>query len=74
MTRALEQVAAQIRRDLARTIVGQAEAADLMLVAILCGGHALLEGVPGLGKTLASGRSPRHPRAAVSGASSARRT
>ena len=53
MTRALEQVATQIRRDLARTIVGQAEAADLMLVAILCGGHALVEGVPGLGKTLA---------------------
>jgi MoxR-like ATPase len=53
MTSALEEVAAQIRRDLGRTIVGQAEAMELMLVAILCGGHALVEGVPGLGKTLA---------------------
>jgi len=53
MTGALAPVAAQVRRDLARTIVGQAEALDLMLVAVLCNGHALVEGVPGLGKTLA---------------------
>ncbi|HSC29628.1 MAG TPA: MoxR family ATPase [Vicinamibacterales bacterium] len=53
MTSTLEQVAARIRQDLARTIVGQAEAMDLLLVTLLCGGHALVEGVPGLGKTLA---------------------
>jgi MoxR-like ATPase len=53
MTRALEEVAAQIRRDLGRTIVGQVDSMELMLVAVLCGGHALVEGVPGLGKTLA---------------------
>lgn len=53
MTSTLERVALQIRRDLGRTIVGQSEAVDLLLITVLCGGHALVEGVPGLGKTLA---------------------
>jgi MoxR-like ATPase len=53
MTRALDSVVEQIRQGVARTIVGQAESVDLMLVALLCSGHALVEGVPGLGKTLA---------------------
>lgn len=33
-------------------IVGQSELIDGTLIALLCGGHALIEGVPGLGKTL----------------------
>jgi MoxR-like ATPase len=33
-------------------IVGQSEAIDLALVTLLAGGHALIEGVPGVGKTL----------------------
>ena len=33
-------------------IVGQDEAIDLALVTLLAGGHALIEGVPGVGKTL----------------------
>ncbi|MDY7016496.1 MAG: MoxR family ATPase, partial [Cyanobacteriota bacterium] len=37
---------------LAQTIVGKTEAIRLVLVALLCGGHALLEDVPGVGKTL----------------------
>src|SRR5919106_1897518 len=49
----LEQVARQVRNGLGRTIVGQNQAVDLLLVTLLCGGHALVEGVPGLGKTLA---------------------
>ncbi len=49
----LEQVTGQARRELARVIVGQAEMVDLLLLTIVCGGHALLEGVPGLAKTLA---------------------
>ena len=53
ITGALAPVAAQVRRDLALTIVGQTRALDLMLTAVLCNGHALIEGVPGLGKTLA---------------------
>jgi MoxR-like ATPase len=48
--------AAAARLEAARTavsnvIIGQAEVVDLALVAILSGGHALLTGVPGLGKT-----------------------
>jgi MoxR-like ATPase len=38
--------------NLAQTIVGKTEAIRLVLVALLCGGHALLEDVPGVGKTL----------------------
>ena len=40
------------RRELAKVIVGQGELVDGALIALLCGGHALIEGVPGLGKTL----------------------
>ena len=49
----LEQVTGQARRELAKVIVGQAEMVDLLLLTVVCGGHALLEGVPGLAKTLA---------------------
>jgi MoxR-like ATPase len=42
----------QLTQNLGRTIVGKAEAIRLMLVALLAGGHALLEDVPGVGKTL----------------------
>jgi MoxR-like ATPase len=43
---------ARAREEIARTIVGQDEVIDLALVALLCEGHVLFEGVPGLGKTL----------------------
>jgi MoxR-like ATPase len=42
----------QLTQNLSRTIVGKAEAIRLVLVALLSGGHALLEDVPGVGKTL----------------------
>ena len=41
-----------LKQNLARTIVGKEEAIKLVLVALLSGGHALLEDVPGVGKTL----------------------
>jgi MoxR-like ATPase len=41
------------RRELARRIVGQREMIDGLLTALIAGGHILLEGVPGLAKTLA---------------------
>jgi MoxR-like ATPase len=44
--------AQRIREALGRVIVGQSEAIDLALVTLLAGGHALIEGVPGVGKTL----------------------
>ena len=40
------------RTELAKVIVGQSDLIDGTLTALLCGGHALIEGVPGLGKTL----------------------
>ncbi|MCS6813980.1 MAG: MoxR family ATPase [Cyanobacteria bacterium] len=39
-------------QNLSRTIVGKADAIQLVTVALLAGGHALLEDVPGVGKTL----------------------
>lgn len=40
-----------IRNEISKFIVGQDEIVDDVLIAIICGGHVLLEGVPGLGKT-----------------------
>ncbi len=42
----------QLTENLGHTIVGKADAIRLVLVALLAGGHALLEDVPGVGKTL----------------------
>ncbi len=42
----------RLTKNLGQTIVGKAEAIRLVLVALLAGGHALLEDVPGVGKTL----------------------
>jgi MoxR-like ATPase len=41
-----------VRGEIARTIIGHAEAIDLVLTAFFAGGHVLIEGVPGIGKTL----------------------
>lgn len=43
---------AGIKTELAKVIVGQDEVIEELLAAVLCGGHCLLEGVPGLAKTL----------------------
>jgi MoxR-like ATPase len=48
----IQTFAARVRENVARVIVGKTHAVDLMLVALLCGGHALLEDVPGVGKTM----------------------
>jgi len=45
-------VVARIRGEVRRVIVGQEGLIDQVLIAFLSGGHVLLEGVPGLGKTL----------------------
>lgn len=41
-----------LREAIARVIVGQREVVEQLLIGLLAGGHCLLEGVPGLGKTL----------------------
>jgi MoxR-like ATPase len=42
----------KLRDEIAKVIVGQREILDDTLIALIAGGHVLLEGVPGLGKTL----------------------
>src|SRR6266852_4618535 len=44
--------ARDVERELRKVIVGQQEAVRQVLIALFAGGHVLLEGVPGLGKTL----------------------
>jgi MoxR-like ATPase len=46
-------VLARVRAEVGRVIVGQHAMVDRLLVGLLTGGHILLEGVPGLAKTLA---------------------
>lgn len=48
---ALGSKLAQARTSIARRFIGQDSVVDLTLAALLCGGHALLIGLPGLGKT-----------------------
>jgi MoxR-like ATPase len=42
----------ELKAELARVIVGHGELIEHVFIALVCGGHCLLEGVPGLGKTL----------------------
>lgn len=48
----VEQVASQVREEISKAIAGQQEVVEQALVAILSNGHVLLEGVPGVAKTL----------------------
>ena len=41
-----------LKAEMARAIVGHEELVEQVFIALVCGGHCLLEGVPGLGKTL----------------------
>ena len=50
--RATSHLIAHARGELGRVIAGQGEAIEEVLIAVLCQGHALLEGVPGIAKTL----------------------
>ena len=47
----LSDTAKQIIDNVQRVIVGKEDEIELMLVALLCEGHVLLEDVPGVGKT-----------------------
>lgn len=48
----VEEAAAQIRAEVGKAIVGQERAVEQVFVAMLANGHILLEGVPGIAKTL----------------------
>ena len=47
-----KQDVARLRAEMGKVIVGQQEVIDSVITCMLAGGHALLEGVPGLGKTM----------------------
>ncbi|GAB3312277.1 AAA family ATPase [Luteimonas notoginsengisoli] len=49
---ALATHVAAVRDEVSKAFIGQADVLDQILVALLAGGHVLVEGVPGLGKTL----------------------
>jgi MoxR-like ATPase len=49
---AVPQLLSHLRREMTKIIVGQEGFRDQCLIALLCRGHALLEGVPGVAKTL----------------------
>ncbi|MDE1163929.1 MAG: MoxR family ATPase [Pseudomonas sp.] len=46
------QLAQALRQELQKALIGQVNVIDDVLTALIAGGHVLLEGVPGLGKTL----------------------
>jgi MoxR-like ATPase len=48
----LKQAYGKVRQELAKVIIGQEEVIEQLLIAIFSQGHCLLEGVPGLAKTL----------------------
>jgi len=45
------EIIQRIRENIKKVVVGKDEAIDLMLCTLLCGGHLLVEDVPGIGKT-----------------------
>ena len=46
------QVLEKVKREIAKAFIGQEELVNQLLITLLAGGHILVEGVPGLGKTL----------------------
>ena len=47
----LTAASSRLKENIARAVIGKDEAVDLLLIALLCGGHVLIEDVPGVGKT-----------------------
>ena len=70
----LKAAAARVRGELGKVIVGQDEVIEQLLIAIFTRGHCLLEGVPGLAKTLMVSTLARIADARASTASSSRPT
>ncbi len=48
----IRSMAERARHNVERVIVGKSDVIDLLLVALLCEGHVLIEDVPGIGKTM----------------------
>ncbi len=68
-----QQTAQRVKDSIARVIIGKDDVVELLLIALFCEGHVLLEDVPGIGKTtLAKSLADRW--GAAFNASSSRRT
>lgn len=52
MTSTLQDICGRIRQELTKVVLGQEEVVQQVLVALFAGGHVMLEGVPGVAKTL----------------------
>src|SRR6187431_1224432 len=48
----LREARDRVKHEMAKVVVGQNEIVESLLVSLLCRGHVLMHGVPGLGKTL----------------------
>lgn len=48
----MEQLLTSVKKNIEKVLIGQERVTDLLLTALLAGGHVLLEDVPGTGKTL----------------------
>jgi len=62
----LQQAVTRLRGEVGRVIVGQEQVMELLLIALLCNGHVLIEGAPGLAKTLTAKLLARTIRTAFS--------
>src|SRR3546814_12170645 len=49
---ALHEACSRAKKEIGKTIVGQEDIIESVMIAIFCNGHCLLVGVPGLAKTL----------------------
>jgi MoxR-like ATPase len=67
----IKQAVDRIATNVERVIIGKRKAVELVLIALLCKGHVLLEDVPGTGKTMLAKTIARS--AARSNASNSRR-
>ena len=47
----MNQIVEKIKQNISKVMVGKEEVVDLLLIALLCKGHVLIEDVPGVGKT-----------------------
>ncbi len=51
---ALNTAVTGVRNEISKVIVGQHEMVDMLMIGLLCDGHILIEGVPGVAKTLSA--------------------
>jgi MoxR-like ATPase len=49
---AIRKMAEDIKANISKVLVGREETIELVLISLFCGGHVLLEDVPGVGKTM----------------------